>query len=42
MVNTGDVRGRELVLADTLPKLRKELQRKFFLSFYNSFFLSQP
>jgi hypothetical protein len=36
-VNTGDVRIRELVLADTLPKLRKETQRKFFLSILLSF-----
>jgi hypothetical protein len=34
------VRGRELVLADTVPKLREDNQRKFFLSILLSFFLS--
>ena len=39
-VNTGDVRGREVVLADTSPKLRKQTQQSFFLSIILSSFPS--
>jgi hypothetical protein len=37
-VNTGDVQGRELVLADTSAKLRKQTQQvSFFLYFFLPF-----